>query len=138
MQRRGLNRASCGSRTPLHVMFCFFRARRAASKAMRRSRSARIGAISSNVEAPLATSPRRLNAYLLGFAPVRDHHVIEKQPAITVRRLVSQRAHMLIEHAYVLALGDRLRPVRKRLDLPDVRAHSRTVRELGKGRKRSF
>ncbi len=55
-----LNARQCGGLTPLHAMFCFFRARRAASRAMRRSRSARIGAISSKVEAPLATRPRRL------------------------------------------------------------------------------
>ena len=70
IDQRRRNRASCGRLTPRHAMFCFFLARRAASKAMRRSRSARIGAISSNVEAPLATRPRRLKAYLLGFAPV--------------------------------------------------------------------
>ena len=70
MQRRGLNRAEGGSLTPAQASLCFRRARRAASRARRRLRSARIGAMSSNVDAPLATIPRRLKAYLLGFAPV--------------------------------------------------------------------
>ena len=44
-----------------------------------------------------------------------DRHIVEEQPPIPVRRAAAQRAHMLFEHADVLAAGDRLRPVRQRI-----------------------
>ena len=65
-----------------------------------------------------------------------DRHIVEEQPPIPVRRAAAQRAHMLFEHADVLAAGDRLRPIRQRI-VDNVLAHTRILRDLDQGRKMS-
>ena len=67
-----------------------------------------------------------------------DHHIIQKQTAITVCPVFSQRARKFFQHSNVLAAGDRLRPVWQGLDFVAVRAHAGILRDLGGWRNRSF
>jgi hypothetical protein len=75
---------------------------------------------------------------------IRDQNVVEMQPPIAVRLLVAQRTGEPFEHPHVLATDDLLRPIRQGRGLGDrrsttrARAHARSLRNLGRGRKSNF
>jgi hypothetical protein len=80
----------------------------ALAQATRRKMPLRLPSLTEILDRP-QTPQRRIEER----QQVCNHHVVEKQLAIAMRRAVAQRAHVGLQHPHIFAAGNRLWPIRK-------------------------